>query len=136
MDTKLRKAFWFSRHTPTDAQVQELDSLGYELIVNDASYQLAKIEMTDDDTVAAVITGILAVCDLVGAKACAGVFPTPIAQVAMWTADDAIAAGDYQPGTITLMAAWNVNRAAEGGQPTFEHKRFCRVGILHSNVLS
>ncbi|MDD2479337.1 MAG: hypothetical protein PHS31_05560 [Victivallaceae bacterium] len=135
MDTKMMKAFWFSRHTPTEAQVQELESLGYELIVNDASYQLGNIELTNDDTVAAVLIGILSVCDLVGAKVCAGVFPVPIAQAAMRTADEAIAAGDYLPGTITLMAAWNVNRAAEGGRPTFEHKRFCRVGILHFNAL-
>lgn len=129
------KVFWFSRHTPTDAQVKELESQGLELVVNDASYQLAKIEMKDDDTVAAVLIGILSVCELIGAKAVAGVFPVPIAQAAMWTADDAIAAGDYRPGTITLMAAWNVNRAAEGGRPTFTHKQFCQVGVLHSNAL-
>lgn len=131
----MNRAFWFSRHAPTEAQVRELANIGYELVANDASYKLGNLSIEDNVDVNAAVSGILAQCELVGADICAGVFPAPIAEAAMRTADDAIRDGDYRSGTVAMYAAWNVMRSVDGGKPTFEHKRFCRVGILHADAL-
>lgn len=47
-----------------------------------------------------------------------GVFPTPIA------------AEFREDGKVACFAAWNVQRSAEGGKPTFCHKAWLRVGAL------
>ena len=62
------------------------------------------------------------------------VFPVPIAEASMYTADESISAGDYLPGTVVLWAAWNNARSEEGKPPTFTHLKFCRVGLLHDGA--
>lgn len=131
----MKKAFWFSRHRPTEAQVSEFEGLSYDLVANDASYQLGSMSIGDNRDVKAVVSGILAQCAAIGADICAGVFPTPIAEAAMRTADDAIQDGDYRSGTVAMYAAWNVMRSVDGGKPTFEHRQFCRIGIIHADAL-
>lgn len=129
-----KKAFWFSRHAPTEAQIHDLGSLGYELVVNQASYDLGNTQLRSRADVASVIGGILSECRACGAYVCAGVFPVPIAEAAMDTADASIAAGDYLPGTVTLWSSWNNTRSEEGQAPTFTHLKFCRVGLLHNGA--
>lgn len=127
----MKKAFWFSRHAPTEAQIHDLKSLGYELVVNQASYELGNTQLRSSADVDSVIGDILSECRACGADVCAGVFPVPIAEAAMYTADASITMGDYLPGTVVLWAAWNNTRSEEGKAPTFVHLKFCRVGLLH-----
>ena len=44
--------------------------------------------------------------------------------------DLAIRLGDYAGTELSCYAAWNVQRSTEGGKPTFEHRRWCFVGVL------
>ena len=130
----MKKAIWFSRHAPTEAQVAEIAAMGYEIAALDDGLRLGAMNMTDDGDLSAVLSALLALATEHGAEACFGVFAAPVQECLHRTANDAVQAGEWGPG-LRCYAAWNVQRSADGGRPTFEHRRFCCVGALSDAAL-
>lgn len=130
----MKKAIWFSRHAPTEAQVAELKQRGYEIAALDNGMSLGGMSMDDDGDVYAVGQAILGLCSETGAELVAGVFAAPMQEVLYRTAADAVQAGEWHDA-VPCLAAWNVMRSQDGGKPTFEHRRFVQVGALSSAAL-
>jgi hypothetical protein len=82
----------------------------------------------------AVLSALLALAAEHGAEACYGVFAAPVQESLHRTANDAVQIGAWGR-VLTCYAAWNVQRSADGGKPTFEHLRFCCVGALSDSAL-
>jgi len=130
----MKKAIWFSRHAPTEAQVAELKQRGYEIAALDRGMALGSMSMDDDGDVFAVGQALLGLCDETGAELIAGVFAAPMQEVLYRAAADAAKEGDWGEA-VPCLAAWNVQRSQDGGKPTFEHRRFVQVGALSSAAL-
>lgn len=127
-------AIWFSRHAPSAAQVQEIAAMGYEIAALDDGLRLGAVTLADDGDLNAVLSALLGLAVEHGAEACFGVFAAPVQECLHRTANDAVQAGEW-PKTLTCYAAWNVQRSADGGKPTFAHLRFCCVGALSDAAL-
>ena len=94
--------------------------------------------LQDENDVAQAIGAIQALVAEYGVVAIYGVFPAALQEAlahrmesyAVRIADSAT--GEYDPADagVPCFAAWNIMRAADGGRPTFEHRRFCYVGRL------
>jgi len=125
----MKKVLWFSRHAPTPAQVAEIAASGYEIAGLDDGLRLGAMNLADDGDVNAVLSALLGLAAEHAAEAVFGVFAAPVQECLHRTADDAVQAGEW-PQALTCYAAWNVQRSADGGKPTFEHRRFCCVGAL------
>ena len=130
----MKKALWFSRHAPTEAQISELAERGYEIAALDDGLRLGAMTLADDGDLNAVLSAVLGLAAEHGAEACFGVFAAPVQECLHRTAADAVQAGEWGR-VLTCYAAWNVQRSADGGRPTFQHRRFCCVGALSAAAL-
>jgi hypothetical protein len=130
----VKKALWFSRHAPTDAQVAEVAAMGYEVVAQEDGIRLGAMNIADDGDLYAVMTALLCMASQHGAEACFGVFAAPAQECLHRTANDAVQAGKWG-SVLTCYAAWNVQRSQDGGKPTFAHRRFCCVGALSDAAL-
>jgi hypothetical protein len=110
----MKKAVWFSRHTPSPAQIEDARNMGYEITRISEGMEMGALNINDEETAQAVVTQLLALCDEACARAVFGVFPTPILHQARKTG-------------VEYFASWNVSRSVEGGKPTFEHYRWLEV---------
>lgn len=130
----MKKAIWFSRHAPTEAQIAELEERGYQIAALDKGMALGAMSMDDDGDVYAVGQALLGLCTETGSVLVAGVFAAPMQEVLYRAAEIAVQAGDWGD-VVPCLAAWNVMRSPDGGKPTFEHRRFVQVGALSSAAL-
>ena len=122
------KAIWFSRHTPTEAQLAEIKAKGYQLVAISEGTAIATIEY--DGTAETDATGPL--CELVrqnDAKAIYGVFPPYIMTLAFFSAECAVLRGDWTK-PVTLYAAVNFRRTEVGKPATFVHGGWRAVGVF------
>jgi len=121
----MKTALWFSRHAPSTAQLAEVAAMGYEIAALDDGLRLGAMNLADDDDLNAVLTELLDLAATHSAEACFGVFAAPVQECLLRT----------KQGGMPCYAAWNIQRSADGGKPTFEHRRFCRVGALSDEAL-
>jgi hypothetical protein len=129
-----KSALWFSRHAPTSAQVAEIAAMGCEIAALDDGLRLGAMTIADDGDLNAVLTALLGLAAKHQAAAVFGVFSAPVQECLHRTAEDAVQRGEWGKA-LPCYAAWNVQRSAEGGKPTFEHRRFCCVGALSDAAL-
>jgi len=115
-------AIWFSRHRPTASQLAEINDMGFSLVALDEGLRLGAVNLADDAMLENTLAQLAALAADNKADAVFGVFPAPIQE--RLVSGTAIGVG------TPCCASWNVQRAVEGGKPTFEHKRFCAVGLL------
>jgi hypothetical protein len=127
----MKKALWFSRHIPTQIQMDEIKEMGYTLEATEIAWGMdnGAIDIQEDAQVIEVIDKILTYVSNNKINIVFGVFPTPILNYAFRTAEGAVEWGDWwRP--VALYAAWNVMRSIEGQKPTFTHKKWLPVGAL------
>jgi hypothetical protein len=131
----MKKAIWFSRHQPSREQIEDAALLGYEILVTQEGLALGAMELKDEADVKACVTALLALVQERQAGAIFGVFAAPIlAQIAR-SYQDICQIGIATNQDIPCFAAWNVARPAEGGKPTFQHKKWLGIGPLNQNSL-
>ena len=142
---KTNKVLWFSRHTPTAEQIQDINNksalaLGREdliLVVDAEATRMASVAIGTDLELEKVIAFLksqkgnyIAIC---------GVFAVPVQAVLAETMaafcmhfcgyHPQPGGGEFQD-VIPCYAAWNFTRSSEGGKPTFQHLKFCLVGQI------
>lgn len=128
-------AIWLSRHTPTADQLADALRLGYEITGIESGQRLGALDLRDDGDVKALVSGVLGLCAEHSATAIFGVVAAPLAAQLARTAADAIqrgalAAPTPATGDVPVFTAWNIQRTAEGGKPTFEHRCWVLAGHL------
>jgi len=124
----MKKAVWFSRHTPTHAQVADAQAMGYTLVDIDEGKRLGAFSLQDNGDLKSLSTLLLGLAEESGAVAIFGVFAVPMQGQLARTAQDAVQLGEWQG--VECYASWNINRSPEGGEPTFEHNGWVCVGRL------
>lgn len=114
----MNKAVWFSRHSMTAEQAEEIAAAGYE-IHNDAKIaEFAGMNLASDEEVMEIIKYMMLLRDRYAVNRFYGVFPPALrSSLLAWT-------GMFGGNTLELWEAWNVQRSPDGGKPTFEHKKF------------
>ena len=135
MNTNIKPvpAIWFSRHVPTQEQLEEIENLGYFLA--DAP-NLGSREILCKADAEAVVEELLNEARVIGARAAFGVFPTPILAIgfakAQWAIWNGVWSGviEWHGGELALFASHNVQRTQEGGKPTFRHAAWQQVGAI------
>ena len=122
----MKYAIWFSRHAPTEAQLQEIAARSYHLVGVAEGMALGARALTSGEDVEDVVAGIAKQLVAHKAEAIFGVFPTPI--LAWWDlgAEQAHFLGSNVP-RYPCYASWNVQRSEEGKAPTFVHKVWMQV---------
>ena len=133
MPTQL--AIWLSRHAPTADQLVDAQILGYDITAIPEGQRLGALDLRDDGDVKALVCAALGLCAEHNARAIFGVVAAPLAAQLHRTANDAVQRGEWAEATpaigdIPVFAAWNVQRTAEGGKPTFTHRCWLPVGHL------
>lgn len=131
MDKK--NAIWFSRHQPTQAQLDECAARGWNVVALDEGMRLGAMNIMDDGDVHAVGTALLSLAEEHSAVAIIGVWTAPMQELLARTAQDAVQKGEWIG--VECYASWNVTRPTDGGKPVFEHRRFCAVGRLAADAL-
>lgn len=134
----MKKAIWFSRHTPTPAQIEDAARMGYALTVTETGTRLGTMDIADNGDIKAVVSALLGHVAAQNAAAIFGVFAAPILAQLARTADDIRVRGEcVEPngadGDYPCFAAWNVMRAGEGQKPTFEHQQWLGIGRLNQD---
>lgn len=123
---KKKNAIWFSRHAPTESQLQEIAAGPYQLVGIEEGRALGAMQLTSEEDVESVMDGIAKAIVTHKATAIFGVFPTPL--LAWW---DAATERAHFLGSSVLrfpcFASWNVQRSEEGKAPTFVHKQWMQV---------
>lgn len=121
--TKTTAAVWFSRHAPTAAQIADVRICGHHLVEVQTGMMLGAQPINTFAERDAMMVAIRELVSQTGAQAIFGVAPTPIL--------NAMLRGLFgAKRTVPFYAAWNVQRSAEGGKPTFEHFLFEMVGAF------
>jgi hypothetical protein len=132
----MKTAIWFSRHTPTAAQIEDAARLGYTLTVTETGTRLGTMDIADNGDVKVIVSALLGHVAEQNAAAIFGVFAAPILGQLARTADDIRQSGECREGKdIPCFAAWNVMRAVEGAKPTFEHRKWVGIGRLSQESL-
>lgn len=125
-----KKAVWFSRHEPTPAQIEDAATHGYALVAVEDGRRLGRMTLNNDGDTRAVLTALLGLVVEHGADGVYGVAATPVQAQFGRTAEDAVQRGQWDAGDVPFWAAWNVERSAEGGKPTFTHYAWRPVGRI------
>ncbi len=90
---------------------------------------LGACAINSESDLQAVIADLRDLVKAQGACAIYGVFATPVqAMIAERTVQERPHSGPED--CVSCWASWNVSRSAEGGKPTFTHRRFMWVGVL------
>jgi hypothetical protein len=118
----MKNAMWISRHEMSEKQLDEIKSLGYELILNQIGKKLGSMNINSNEDLCIYAEELGETFEKGDVKAIFGVFPTPVLEW-FWQ----IRAG-INP--VMVYSAWNVNRAEEGQKPSFEHKCFCLISQI------
>ncbi len=109
------KGLWFSRHNPSPEQLATA-----ELIISDEVTKLASLNINTCAELDYVMAELRQLLWSSGVEYLYGVFPVPVQS----------RFDHFGQGFIKCFGAWNVNRAAEGQKPCFEHKDWCLVGYI------
>lgn len=131
----MRRALWFSRHNPTNEQLNDAQLKGYEIIVNSMGLALGKMDLKCNNDIITCIEGLVEEAIKNDCTSFFGVFPTPILMQIARTSDDilfygpSLSSGKYWD--YPCFAAWNIMRSNEGEKPTFDHKEWIRIGHLN-----
>ena len=113
----MNKAVWFSRHSITAEQAEEIASAGYEIFEDAKIAAFAAMNITSDEEITEVIK-YMQLLKNSGVQRFYGVFPAVLRSALLaWT-------GMFGGNTLELWEAWNITRSPDGGKPTFEHKKF------------
>lgn len=104
--------------------------MGYVLSTHPMGVALGSVDIQEDETADAVSDQLKKLCEVEGASAVFGVFPTPILGILFDNTLDNIQRGDFRGSDIPCFGSWNVARTKEGGSPTFSHKCFKQIGVL------
>ena len=131
MDKK--NAIWFSRHNPTQAQIDECEQRGWSIVALDRGMELGAMNLMDDGDVHTIGQALLGIAKEYKATIIIGVWTAPMQELLARTAQDAVQIGEWQG--VECYASWNVTRPTDGGKPVFEHKRFCAIGRLSPAAL-
>jgi hypothetical protein len=115
----VKKAKWFSRHSPTRRQLDEIECMGFNLVTQEISRGMlfGAINITSAEEVNLIVYELTNF----GHQAVFGVFPPPILE------------GFFKSGVsdgsdrVKIFSSWNVLRSQEGEKPTFEHKCWVRI---------
>lgn len=127
----MKKAIWFSRHSPTTEQLADALRLGYEITVSEYFTELAGRNLTNDEEVIAVVDELIMHCQSNwpnGSTAVFGVFAAPVQSAIYETSIRFHADGNGLGAQV--FASWNINRTPEGGKPTFVHYKWVQVGVM------
>lgn len=132
----MMRAIWFSRHAPTEAQIEDAACMGYDLTITQEGTSLGSMDLRENGDVLACVSGLLGHCAEIGAVAIFGVFAAPIlAQIARTSEDIRVRGECVEPiggnGDYPCFAAWNIMRSVEGQKPTFEHRQWLGIGRLN-----
>jgi hypothetical protein len=123
----MKKAIWFSRHQPTQAQIDDafhgVVLWDVEIVAVSEGMALGSINLESDEDVTKVVTEIRALVQKHQADMVLGVFPVPVQAIL-------VAFGEADEPVTMCYAAWNIQRSQEGGKPTFTHKEWMFVGAL------
>jgi hypothetical protein len=112
----MKKAQWFSRHTPTPEQIADAARIGFQLVGIETGRVLGATSMETSADVQSTSGQLETELTSTGAVALFGVFPPPLRSY--WC----------EIGYPTeIWEAWNVQRTVEGGRPTFTHKSWERT---------
>lgn len=113
----MNKAVWFSRHSMTEAQAEEIASAGYEIFEDAKIAAFAAMNIKSEEDLMEVIK-YMQLLKNSGVQRFYGVFPPAIRSALLaWT-------GRFMGNTLELWESWNINRSPDGGKPSFEHKKF------------
>lgn len=123
-------AIWFSRHTPTAEQLNEIADMGLNLVCINEGVALGSVNLNTAEDSRSAIAQLIELYTRENARAIFGVFPTPILAAMYDTAEMAVLRGDWRGRDVICFASWNVQRSADGGKPTFHHKQFSVIGRL------
>jgi len=118
----MKPAIWFSRHDPTAAQLKEIGEWSYNLVALPEGIQLGSQSINSVEEKNRVLRALSNLVLKNKAMAIFGVFPAPI--------QEELVIVEHRKGATNCYSAWNIQRAVEGGKPTFEHRCFCFVGWL------
>jgi hypothetical protein len=128
-----QNAIWFSRHQPTQAQIDECTARGWNVVALDRGMELGAMNIMDDSDVYTIGQALLGLVVEHNATIIIGVWTAPMQEILARTSHDAVQIGEWQG--VECYASWNVTRPTDGGKPVFEHKRFCSVGRLSPAAL-
>lgn len=127
----MENAIWFSRHEPTSEQQAQILLMGFQLNGVTRGMALGALNLSDPAKVEAVMDAVIELGLDYGAVAVFGVFAAPVAEVLFLAATPHCSW--CKPRGMACYSAWNVQRSAEGGKPSFEHLRWCAVGRLEAS---
>ena len=123
-------ALWFSTKEPTETELADIESRGFELLRFEDMKQLAMSDIRRGD-LDSIITGISWCINIGQASAIFGEFPAPILMHSATTLKRAGAAGIPLPENyVALYSAWRTKKLAENGKVMLHHESWCRVGVL------
>lgn len=124
-ETEKRNAVWFSRHEPTEVQLEEAEDLGYDIVATEDGIHLGSINIQDESDLDEIVEQLAELIAIHDADAIFGVFPVPIQGRISENMEDSNTE-EYVP----CFASWNISRTLEGGKPTFSHYEWVQVGQL------
>lgn len=125
------KGLWFSRHEMTEDQHLQNKMLGWGILDDSLTKELATRSLEADMDTVEVWTQLLNRIVTLRVDGVFGVFPTPIQElISEDTRRWARMEVDAPERAVRCYAAWNVRRSVEGQKPTFEHYRWCSVGVI------
>jgi hypothetical protein len=134
--TQLNNALWFSRHQPTDVQLKEIESLGFQLVELEMGMKMGAKSLDGEEEAFYALEAIYGQRKEHQARAVFGVFPTPLlGEFVRIPTKQGIYAFSGKPvpkviPTTPVYAAWNVNRAKEGEKPQFTHKKWVQISTI------
>ena len=124
----MKKAFWFSRHAPSEAQLADIEAAGYKLAAVERGRELGALTLTTTEQVMSLIETIRQEMRQHGATRLYGVFPAPV-QSMLSVCTEEYAAHHNCPA-MNCFASWSVNRAPEGEKPQHQHHAWVPVGHI------
>lgn len=146
----LNNALWVSRHAPTDAQLIDARKMGFEIKFSPEASRLGGLELKTDQDVTDWIDSLVRLLDDedLNCDAVMGVMPVPIREQLtqnlvkiiqdVTRTSSGLATQEehtemscmHLAHMIPVYESWNILRSAEGGKPTFMHKKWCLTGYL------
>jgi hypothetical protein len=119
----MKRAVWFSQHTPTQGQLAGIATLGYYLDKIEDGIGLGSRELKDDHDLNEVRELLMRLIQpgsrIDMARAVFGVFPPPV-----------VFALNSAKGRVKMYSSWNGKRTRTGCNPTFEHLAWCEIGRI------
>ncbi len=116
------KGIWFSRHEPTEAQIQDARRLGYELVGVEEGRRIGDRLIKSRADAADIVRELRTLAARHNARAVFGVWPVDL--VHLFATDLRSAMGLHCFGAASLA------RSMEGGPPNFVHREWLLVGHL------